>query len=469
MREAPVRPGLPAAAAEAAAAWPDGTAPGRVATWSRTVPDGEGGGRPQEVVLGPGAAAGLPGLLAALRPRSVLVVHGRSSFAASGAAELLSGGVAGARMASFDAFGPNPTVEDVERAVAAGREAGADLVLGVGGGSAMDVAKCAAVLAPQAAPAGRCLLEPELVERPRTAGLILVPTVAGSGSEVTGFATVYVDGRKRSLDRPGMRADVAVVDPDLTRSVPAPAAVSAALDALCHAVESGWSARGTDASRAVARLALRLACRALGPAPAGPEGLEPLSPGRPEELEPLSPALGGLGVSVRGRALPEADPRTTAALAATLAGLAIDATRTTAAHAFSYPLTARFGVPHGAACALNLQWLLGYNAEVGEADCSHPLGAPFVRRAVEDAAATIGGGRGVDAAVETLRRILARGGFGWWLGAHGVRHGDVGRLVREGLASDRAGSNPRGVDPEAARAALERLVDPAAGQEGRPG
>jgi alcohol dehydrogenase len=462
MPEAPVRP--------------TGRATAGPALWSRTVPDGTGHGRTQEVMVGPGAAAALPRVLAARRPRSILVVHGSSSFAASGAARLLSAGVPGASMSSFHAFSPNPSVEDVERAVAAGREAEPDVVLGVGGGSAMDVAKCVAVLAPQAAPARRCLLEPEAADRPRVAGLVLAPTVAGSGSEVTGFATVYVDGRKRSLDRPGMRADVAVVDPGLTRGVPVPAAVSASLDALCHAVESMWSARGTEASRAVARLALRLACHALGLGPGAPWAGE----GRATD------ALAGIGVSVDAEGGPaeawpgvawpgevrpaEGGGRTAMSVAATLAGLAIDATRTTAAHAFSYPLTARFGVPHGAACALNLQWLLGHNAAVGRSDCRHPLGPSFVREVVAEATTAVGGhdaggGGGGSGAVETLREILARGGFGWWLGAHGVRRGDVGWLVEEALASDRAGTNPRDVDAGAARAALERLVEP---EDGRP-
>jgi alcohol dehydrogenase class IV len=406
-----------------------------------------GGARQQRVVLGGTAAATIPDVVASFRPRSVLLVHGRSSFASSGAAALFGGAPLAPTVESFDGFSPNPTLDEVERGAQQGRRMGPDVVVGIGGGSAMDVAKCISVLAPQSTPAGRCLYDPAEIVRPRTARLVLVPTTAGSGSEVTGFATVFANGRKRSLDHPGVRSDVAVVDPELTRGLPARAGVSASLDALCHSIESLWSARGSESSRCLARLALATATGALGL-------------GETVRLPDPTGALTAAGIRVADGPWPTPnDPGTALSVAATLAGLAIDATRTTAGHAFAYPLTARFGVPHGAACALNMQWLLRYNADAGEADCRHPEGPRFVRRVVEEVAELIGGD-GIPSAVRALRGVLARGGFGWWLGAYGVRRAGVPGLVEEALASDRAGANPRAVDPDAAGEILCRLLDP---------
>lgn len=288
----------------------------------------------------------------------------------------------------FGDFSPNPRLSDALAGARVAEKYAPDLIVGVGGGSAMDVAKLVRALPVERARdalAGR-------VPPVRRAPLVLVPTVSGSGSEVTSFATVYVDGVKHSLDHPSVRADLAVVDPVLARTCPADVAHSAALDALCHAVESLWALRSTVESRV-------LAMAALG-------------------------TTDGVWAAIR-------------------AGLAIERTRTTAAHAFAYPLTARHGVRHGLACALNLVWLLPLTAELVARECQDPRGVAFVRRRLADIRAALGD----DPAAAVAARIEA-GGFSPWLSDHGVREADLPGLVTAALGANRAANGPVRLTPE---------------------
>src|SRR3712207_9423070 len=130
--------------------------------------------------------------------------------------------------------------------------------MGVGGGTALDIAKSVRLLAAQGSDPRRCVTGAEPITA-RGVPLIAVPTTAGSGSEATQFAVVYIDGVKHSLDHPWVRPDYSVVDPALSLGLPAAIAASTGMDALAHAIESYWSVRSTDESRRYAADAISLA------------------------------------------------------------------------------------------------------------------------------------------------------------------------------------------------------------------
>ncbi|MFF8991087.1 iron-containing alcohol dehydrogenase [Streptomyces sp. NPDC014983] len=360
--------------------------------------------------LGEGAADRLGTVIEALGGRRVLFVHGRTSYRRSGAGESVEGWAGRYRVAHFDGVRPNPRIAQVRDGVALARGFRPDVVVGVGGGSSLDVAKAVAVLGAQSADPLDCLRDPRLVTRRRSAALVLLPTTAGSGSEMTRFATVYVEGRKHSLDLAQARADLVLVDPRLTSSLPPRDFVASGLDALAQAVESYWSVSADGGSRALALAAL-------------------------ERLLPPLARAADTGSF--------ADPGVRAQLAhgASLAGVAIDATRTTAAHALSYELTARLGLAHGTAVALHLDWLMARHAALSEDECRHPEGAAGVRRRVEIvqrlAEETTGG------SVEPLvRRLLSAAGQPVGLRelalpTHGWR-----QPLTAALASNRAWNNP---------------------------
>jgi len=354
------------------------------------------------VRIGPGVVRLLPEVLGSAR--RVLVVHGLRSFRAGGAAAAAVDRL-DAEVRCCTGVRPNPTLAQVREAVAAAREYAPDVVVGIGGGSAMDVAKCAAVLALGTGDPEAYLLAPGSIPDRRTITLVQVPTIAGSGSELTSFATVYVSHRKLSLDHPSALADHVLIDPDLASTVPAATAAASALDALAQAVESAWAVAATPESRS-------LAVRAL---------------------ETLTPVLGT--ATIRGTL---ADPalRTELARGAALAGAAINTSRTTAAHALSYALTARHGIAHGAAVGIHLRWLIGHNAAATEADTRHPDGAGALRHLIGDLQRICRDRSGVP--LETLIDRL--------LEMHGLIDFRVPRRDwRDDLSSGRAANNPRRV------------------------
>lgn len=214
--------------------------------------------------------------------------------------------------------------------------------LAIGGGSAIDAAKgLAALLAVPAEVSLDLLIEdPGMLSVSDDVPTILaVATTAGSGSEVTPFATIWdaAAGTKASLAHPRLWPASAFVDADLMDDLPYEVTLATGLDALNQAAESTWSRRASPVS-------LELAGRALE---VGLPALEALTKGLGAGASGAAPSH-----AVAESAMP--DPRAAMAESSSLAGLAIAHTRTALCHAMSYPITARFGVPHGLACGFTM-------------------------------------------------------------------------------------------------------------------
>jgi len=208
----------------------------------------------------------------------------------------------------FDVFSeitPEPPIEDVYRCVAIARKKGSDLLVGLGGGSVMDVAKKAAAD----------------LSLPR----IMVPTTAGTGSEVTHESVLKVDGKKKAFVEAGLTADVAIVDPNLCQSMSKRLATSSAMDALAHAVECHGSRKSNPIARTLALEAYNLVKDNLMQA-----------------LKGDNQAMGNLS------------------LGSLMAGMAFGNSGTTLGHALSYPLSNR-GMAHGEAVAMTLPYALDFN------------------------------------------------------------------------------------------------------------
>jgi alcohol dehydrogenase class IV len=342
------------------------------------------------VLIRAGVRRRLPALVESLRAARVLVVASPRAARSSGVLDLR----ACAEVRQFTGFTPNPTIEQVLAGSGVRASWRPDLIVAAGGGSALDTAKLLRSL-PASMDGALEVLSGRRPPDEHRPPLIALPTTAGSGSEVTRFATVYVRGVKASLDHDSVLPDHALVDPDLLSDCPRRLASSCAFDALCHAVESYWSRRACPFSRALALAALR-------------------------QLIPLL-AGGRLTVS-------DGDGRDRLAHAATTAGLAIDHTRTTAAHAFAYKLTADHGVHHGTACLLNLIWVYRYNMR-------HLDPMPELAQAL----AALAPDGDVPAG---LRALLTRAGLPDRLGAYGVRRRHLAALAEAGTCSARSANNP---------------------------
>ncbi len=312
---------------------------------------------------GPSAWPDFAEHLLSIHAHRVFLVSGDTTWGKSGAAERVEALAVRAGLTllhRFAAFDPNPKTESVDAAYALARECHPDVLLAIGGGSAIDVAK--GVLDRFLAEGGA---EPPL--------LAAVPTTAGTGSEATRFAVLYKDGKKLSLDRPELRPSLAVLDPALTASLPPYTTACSGLDAIAQAIEALWAVHSTPESDAFAEEALTL-------------------------LLPALPAAVKTG---------DATARTAMLRGANLAGRAIDITRTTAAHAFSYAFTSAHRIPHGHAVWLTLPAVAQYNAAVTDADCQDPRGASFVRERIAHIARRLAGAPSPAALAAFLRTLSA--------------------------------------------------------------
>jgi phosphonate metabolism-associated iron-containing alcohol dehydrogenase len=218
-----------------------------------------------------------------------------------------------------------------------------DVVVGVGGGSVLDAAKAVALFAIDRAPelagfaAARTLMRGEAPpERFGAVPIVAVPTTAGTGSEVTPWATVWDRDKeeKHSLQHPALFPKIAVCDPALTVTLPTRTTVSSAFDALSHALEALWSKFANPISSALATAAAKSIVDNMPRAVREPSNV---------------------------------DAREALMLAAVEAGLAFASTKTGAAHALSYAVTLRRGISHGLACALWLAPILDTLGEQGDA------------------------------------------------------------------------------------------------------
>jgi alcohol dehydrogenase len=332
-----------------------------------------------------------------------------------GLTDRVAGRVGCERVTVIDDVRPNPDVRDLIRQLGAiPRETVA--VVAVGGGSVLDSGKVLAALA-----RARCESDPVVALEAAIAGcpvdeggalpITCVPTTAGTGSEVTPFATLW-DGaamRKHSVGGPGLYPAAAIVDPELMLSLPEDITVYTGLDALSQGLEAYWNHNAGPVTDAFALRAIRLTLNAL---------------------EPLAASL------------KDAELRASMAEASLLAGLAISGTRTALAHSISYPLTLHFGIPHGLACGFTLPVILDYNADSG-----HPR---MTGLAGQLGFATI------IALGDRLRGLLRGLDVAGRIRRYGFDKERVSTLGAEMITPGRADNNIRNVDgAEAARIALK--------------
>ena len=274
-----------------------------------------------------------------LEGKRVLLVCGRS-FDSLPVCEKINGAV----KARFGGFSPNPVYEDICRGVDLFRSEECDAVLAVGGGSAMDTAKCIKLFSGLSE--GTDYLAQDHSEN--GVPLYAVPTTAGTGSESTAVAVIYRDGRKISVRHPSLIPSKVCLVPELLKRLPEYQKKCTMLDALCQAVESFWSVSSTPESIEYAKRAA-----------------ETISSCSMEYVFECTDRSCGMMME-----------------AANLAGRAICITGTTAPHAMSYMLTTGFGLPHGHAVALSMAEIWRFISENMDR-CSDPRGEEHLKKVLE--------------------------------------------------------------------------------------
>lgn len=376
----------------------------------------------QRTYIGFGTLDSLGERVAEFSPEKILVVSGGRAFELSGARKRIEEQLPGGSTSYFDDFSPNPKMGDVLRAIEFFRRSDSQLVIAVGGGSVIDMAKMMNFF-------GSNGLDPESYvsdeKRDYLAGapVIAVPTTAGSGSEATHFAVMYIGNDKCSVDHQSILPEIAIIDPSLCISMPARITASTGMDALAQAVESYWCINSDAISKEYASRAMRLAVANLVPAVQCP--------------------------SERSRlAMSEA---------AHLAGKAINITKTTAPHAVSYPLTSLFGILHGHAVGLVLPSMFVYNADVSESDVLDSRGCEYVRQTIREIAAILGAADAHEAA-HIIERIMRDIGLETEIASLGIAgESEIEMVVERGFNPGRVKNNPRKLTKKALRTILRNI------------
>lgn len=230
---------------------------------------------------------------------------------------------------NFSGFTPNPLYEQVCKGIELLKGFDCDTILAVGGGSAIDVAKCIklAVLAKEGNDA---IIPPVVNTRVECDGtklpFIAIPTTAGTGSESTHNAVMYYEGAKQTVTNDGVLPDYAILEPSVLKTLPLYQKKCTMLDALCQGIESWWSVNSTEESYEYSRKAIELI----------------MANWRKYIFENDEDAAANI------------------MLGANYGGRAINITATTAAHAMSYKITSLYGLPHGHAVAVCLPEIWEY-------------------------------------------------------------------------------------------------------------
>ena len=245
----------------------------------------------------------------------------------------------GFRFVRFGGFQPNPLYENVVDGVQAFLRNDCRGIIAVGGGSAMDVAKCIKLFSNM--DHDKNYLVQTIV--PNSIPFLAVPTTAGTGSEATRYAVIYYEGEKQSITSESCIPTAAMLDPSVLKSLPEYQRKASMMDAFCHALESFWSVNSTEESRRYSA-----------------EALERI-------VEKGNSYLGN-------QLLGNCDMLA----AAHRAGEAINITQTTAGHAMCYKITSLFGCAHGHAAALCDRVLFPWMLENAHL-CIDPRGDDFLK------------------------------------------------------------------------------------------
>ena len=299
----------------------------------------------QTEFIGKNSLKNIKKIISNLDAKKILLVTGKGSYKKSGSEEKLIQYLGDAVIKRFFDFEANPNIKDVQVGISIISSFKPDLVIAIGGGSVIDIAKLINIFAVHVAK------EKEIYEfvnessSVKQAGLplIAIPTTSGTGSEATHFAVVYIGNKKYSFAHKYVLPDFSIIDPSLSYSNPAYIKACSGFDALSQAIESFWAVGSTEESRSYSREAIKIILSSI-------------------EMAVL-----------------ESDKKSMdrMSLAANLAGKAINISKTTAAHAVSYPITKFLGIPHGHAVALTLGSFFVINSHYSESQLNDSRGIQY--------------------------------------------------------------------------------------------
>lgn len=280
--------------------------------------------------------------------KSVFLVTGKKSYKTTGAEKKLSILLQNCKVTRFFDFEVNPKLEDVLTGVKLLTKEKSELIIAVGGGSVIDVAKSINVLINYDSNQYMEVIGGKLKKLQTKLPLIAIPTTSGTGSEATHFSVLYVNKKKYSVADQSILPNYVLLDSELTYSASPYLTAVSGLDALCQSIESYWAVGSTDESKDFASLA-------------------------------IDSLLNNLENAVNG----DKNAKDAVSYASYLSGKAINISKTTAPHAISYPITTHFGLPHGHAVAITLGSFFEINGKM-DVKYNDPRGKLYVQTVMDE-------------------------------------------------------------------------------------
>lgn len=367
---------------------------------------------PTKVIFGKGCSKKIANTIGPFHPKKIMLVTGTKSMKKLGIADKIVNYLKDYEVVIYNNVRQNPNVNTVEDGIQFSKDEKCDSVIGLGGGSAIDTAKAVSVLSKNQGPVDEYLSENRKITN-RGFPLIAIPTTAGTGTEVTQYASIIDEKKKHklSLSHEYIHPNIAIVDPILTVSMPKSVTATTGLDALSQCIEAYWSKNHTPISDIFALNGIDLIFQNLVNAFNFSENME---------------------------------FREKMALASLFSGIAISITETTIVHSVSYPLTTQFDVPHGLACALTLPSFIRFNSKV-------------VKSRICSIARTIGV-KTIEELIKEVEELISSLEIPKKLSDVGIQRKDIEVILRDGFRPDRAENNPRKVTREDLKAILEDLL-----------
>ena len=339
---------------------------------------------PTRIVFGPDTLEQLPGEVSQVvgKGAKIFLVTGRTFLRTSGLLQKIEDLLSDFDVVLHDRADPFPTPADADDAATLCRESGASLVLGIGGGSALDLAKAAAILATHDRPASDYSLEGVQLERP-SLPFIAVPTTSGSSSEVTSGSALWDWDTKSHFGLGDVRMfpTVAIVDPKLAMTMSQTLAANTGFDAFTSAFESYWNVNSEPISDAYALEVIRLYSKNL----------------------------------VRSAIQGDLESRAACALAATMSGVGYSNSNPNACHGVGSPLTLHWRVEHGQSVCITLSPFLRWSAPA----IADRMPALFTALGVSN----------IDEACEKIERIISDCGLETRLSGLGIGESDIDLIV----------------------------------------
>ncbi len=376
----------------------------------------------QKEYIGFGNIQNIADVLKQFSAKRIFLVTGKNSYVESGAKNQLTQYLSGYDVTRYDDFGSNPKIEDVAKGIELFKNAKCDTTIAIGGGSVIDMAKMVTFFADNNLHPAEYIKKP-LKKAKKNLPLAAIPTTAGSGSEATGIAILYIDKKKYSIESSSILPDAVIIDPALTMSLPKYTTAVTGMDALCQAVESYWSIKSCEESKAFASASIRLINANI----------------------------------VRAVNAPDTDSRLAMAQAANLSGKAINITRTTAPHAISYPMTSYFGIPHGHAAVLTLPAMLEYIAAVNDDDLLDARGCGYVKNTLTEIC-NLFGCTEISQTKKKIEDLIHTVGLETRLSRLGITtEKDIQTIISNGFTPERVGNNPRRLTREVLKEILESI------------